>query len=784
MQFRKKALLIELITGIIIFIAAIFGMLIKGFLKERPQYFFWVAITLFSYSLITIASHFRNKLLLCSGITLALALLVLVFPLAYFPGDKDVKNILTFSFSLCFIFLFACGAFVQFLKIKKNEAILETYNHHIDFLYFEVDMKAETVYIKYSNKFKESYGLPYSELVLTFDEIKTIIHPEDYQRLKKFDRNNITSMSYMKLRVQFPKMRDYVYLLIDELSQVTDMLVCIGFDISRLEILNQHLTQKTEEVNKLDTLLEKTFETTKDLIAVLDLQGNVIVTSKYFDALYPFDKEIIGKNLFALNEKYGHTDHSWFDETLRKGFHQFRTSDQRNGQMTWIQWNEEVIRDASGKPEMIICTGYDITEVMNLNLEFEYQSRHDAQTGLLNREGLLYAIYKLRNVDSAACFYIDLSNFASINDYFGIAIGDDIIKRIALELKQYQKDNSLLARITGDQFVLMLINPTEEELSTTIKEMRHMILKVYHVGNISAQIKKSIGYALCPKDSKNLVQLISLSGMAMKEAASNEHNVVVRFDTRFLDKLNEKIKIASKLRDAIDSGDIDIHFQNIIDVNTNDIIYLEALARWKDRDLGYIPPNYFIKTAVESNLIDYLEDYLVATAIKKFKLIKEQPKYQRSILALNLSPSVLLRDGFSSFIDNCLESNGLSSEDICIEITENTFVHNIDLCNYFIQMYKEKGFRIAIDDFGREYSSLAILDNIDYDIIKIDGTFIHNLNSDKNLAIIKMIIEIAQMAHKTIIAEGVETSRESQQMRDLQCYLQQGFFFHKPEKLV
>jgi len=187
---------------------------------------------------------------------------------------------------------------------------------------------------------------------------------------------------------------------------------------------------------------------------------------------------------------------------------------------------------------------------------------------------------------------------------------------------------------------------------------------------------------------------------------------------------------------------------------------------------------------VESNLIDYLEDYLVATAIKKFKLIKEQPKYQRSILALNLSPSVLLRDGFSSFIDNCLESNGLSSEDICIEITENTFVHNIDLCNYFIQMYKEKGFRIAIDDFGREYSSLAILDNIDYDIIKIDGTFIHNLNSDKNLAIIKMIIEIAQMAHKTIIAEGVETSRESQQMRDLQCYLQQGFFFHKPEKLV
>lgn len=784
MKIRKKTLLIELLIGIIIFLGIILGMQFYGLLKEQPHYFSWNAVAFCCYSLITVANHFRNRILLCSGLVLTLTLASIVIPLEYLPWGLDTKNIITFAFGTGFVILFAWGIYIQFIRTRKNEAIVDAYNHHIDFLYFEIDLKAETVYVKYSNKFKQSYGLTESELVMDFKNAQSVIHPEDRGKLKIIDRQNIDKIVYMKLRVKFPKMREYVYLLIDELTQVKDALICIGFDISRLEILNQHLTQKTEEINKLDTLLEKTFETTKDLIAVLDVDGNVIVTSKNFDALYPEEEEIIGKNLFKLNEKYGFANHSWFDETLRKGFHQFRTSGEYNGQKSWIQWNVEVIRDVSGNPEMIICTGYDITEVMNLNLEFEYQSRHDAQTDLLNREGLLHAIYKLHDVDNAACFYIDLSNFAAINDYYGIVIGDEIIKKIAAELQQYQQKNSLLARITGDQFVLMLINPTEEELEKVIGEMQRVILKVYHVGNISAQIKKSIGYALCPKDSKNLVQLISLSGMAMKEAANNEHNVIVQFDSRFLDKLNDKIKIAAKLREAIDNAEIDIHFQNIIDVNTGDIIYVEALARWKDKELGYIPPNYFIKTAVESNMIDYLEDYLVETAIRKFKLVREQPKYQRSILALNLSPSVLLRDGFSSFIDSCLSKNGLSSENICIEVTENTFIHNIDLCNYFIQIYKEKGFRIAIDDFGREYSSLSILDNIDYDIIKIDGAFIHNLNSEKNLAVVKMIIEIAQMANKTIIAEGVENSRESQQMRSLKCNLQQGFFFHKPEKIV
>lgn len=784
MNHRRRVTITGFIIGIVLFVALNIALLLKGHLKEDQSFFVFEAAFFTYLILLMIAAILKSKMLIFSCLTFYIAFFIEIFNQEYAFLSNINANIITQLLTLLSLILFVISYYRQSLLLKKNTVLNNIFNHHNDVLYIEINTKADSVNLSFSKKFKQSYGVNEELQKVRMDEFLTYIHPEDQQNLNFENYNGLLDVSFIKIRFRLPEMREYSYLLINGFQEVEENLICLAYDISNYEVMTQSLTRKTKEASKLDALINKTFENTKDLIGVFDLKGKIIFASKCFAELYNRHKSVIGLNLLELNELYGHHDKTWFHELLKKQSYQTRTHDVREGVENWIQWHMEVIMDGNGKPEMIISTGYDITEVMILNRDLEYQSRHDSQTGFLNREGLFSALFNIQDFSKAYCFYIGLRNFSAINDYYGMAIGDQIIKKIATEFLQYRKKRSLIGRMMGYQFVLILFDPTPEEVNTTLKELERTVLRVYHVGNISTQVNKNIGYAVYPKDSKNMINLITLAGVAMKEAATSEHNVIVKYERVLSDRLNDKIKVATKLRDAIDRGEIDIHFQNIIDVKNKEVNYVEALARWTDREMGYIPPDYFIKMAVESNLIDYLEDYLVATAISKYRKLHQIPKYKKALLALNLSPSVLLRDGFSNFLDSCLMKNGLSSSDICIEVSENTFINNLDLCNYFIRIYKEKGFKIAIDDFGREYSSLAVLDHIDYDIIKIDGTFVNNLDSDKNRAIIKMIIEIAQMGRKTIIAEGVESGKASEAMKSFECFLQQGYYFHRPEKLV
>lgn len=542
---------------------------------------------------------------------------------------------------------------------------------------------------------------------------------------------------------------------------------------------------KEEQLNTLAFESKKIIDNSQSLVVKIDMKGNIVFASSNYSKLFASKTlSAVGLNVFKLNEQFGFYNNSWFENAIMNHSSTDESKIVVNGEPRWISWNNDVLYGRDGKVEYIISVGHEVTELMKVNKKLEFKSMHDSLTNLLNYRGLSRKVKELKNVREIYCFFIAVQNFASIQNYYGIDVGDEVLKEFSKEFSMYNSQGHLCARLAGSGFVVMIINPSEEEIAKVLFEMEKSILKDIQIDNMNIHIKRNIGYAVYPGDTTDIMQLVSLANLAMNDSANNHHNEISCYNTMMSKTLADNIKIASKLRGAITNSLIDIYFQKIINTNNSEVEYLEALARWNDDELGYVNPRTFLTVAQKSNLIDALDEYLIKKAIKKFAVIKTRSEYRNAKLSINLSPTSFLHNTFVSLVESCVHENNINPQDVCIEISENTFVNNLDLCKYFIKKYKEKGFLIAIDDFGKDYSSLSVLGSIEYDVIKIDGSFVSKIYSEKNQAIIEMIVKIANLNNNQIIAESVENKHQADILRQLNCFIQQGYYFHKPEKVV
>jgi EAL domain-containing protein (putative c-di-GMP-specific phosphodiesterase class I) len=272
--------------------------------------------------------------------------------------------------------------------------------------------------------------------------------------------------------------------------------------------------------------------------------------------------------------------------------------------------------------------------------------------------------------------------------------------------------------------------------------------------------------------------------MASKKAAKSDRNIMIKYHEDLRTTKAKELELAKSIKHAIDSDHMHVYFQKIMDTQNQKIHILEALARWMDPVLGYIPPDYFFRVAQEFNLIDYLEDYILEKAVRAFSKLIKQNELSDASLSLNVTPQVFLSHEQPEFIHELCERYFVPCERVIIEISENVFIHPMELIKQSIFEYKAFGFKIAIDDFGSEYSSLSILDQIDYDMIKIDGSFIKGLHLEQNQEIIKMVVKVAKNLSKRVVAECVETKEDADFLSNISCYLHQGYYYHKPEKMI
>jgi PAS domain S-box-containing protein/diguanylate cyclase (GGDEF)-like protein len=746
------------------------------------------ALVIISVLLLIISLSEKRKLLFFSSV---LFIILFVFEIiARSISQSFNETIINYTIDIIFRILFAISVgifgfgildFIKFVQKRKN--IHELAFENSSSIYIEYDKNKKTFLFQYSKSFLNTHHINQKVRNYSFEEIKSFTKVKDQDKLIQIlQKNHIEDVA--EINMKLPDLKGYVTFFF--YANISDKhLMWIAFDVSDMDIMKKQLARTKDRLNEISLANRKVIENTNELIVILDINGNVIQASNKYCEIFGIDpKEISGVYVNDIGDRYQNNTDEWIKEVIEKRITISITKYKKNNKDLLISWKNVLLTDGYDKPRSIISMGEDITKITKLTSSLEYQANYNQITGLLNKNGLNKSINELKDIRSAACFYIDIDEFYTITDYYGIKIAEQLLNILGDELKSLILSDDILANQSESQFVLILINPSKVLIEKTKEILEGQIVKSYVIDDLYVQIKKRIGYALYKEDTKNFNDLINYAALASYHKPDTQYNQVTRYQPLMKANLEKNIILGNRLFDAIKDKKIDIHMQYIMNASTQKAIYVEALARWQDDILGFITPDEFFKVARKSNLLEMLETHLIQKSLVSYKILKEKDGHQDIKLTINLTPEMFLKEGFAEEIYKITIQNQVNPKDVFIEVSENTFVHNNYICNQMIKKFKSFGFYIAIDDFGSEYSSLAVLENIEYDMIKIDGSFINHLESKKNHAIVEMISRIGSLSHKIIVAEMVETKEVSDILLKVDIYLQQGYYFHKPQKLI
>lgn len=781
-RYRNRIGLIVFIGGIILYLAFYLVASLVQQLQTHHTLFLSGSIFLIAVLLLMLSIQNKSKKIRYGSILLLLISVIEIILSSLIRGElleetPYLDAVIHFVVSLSIIVI-AYGLYEDFSLRKKQEYIHQATFDYLEVVIMEYESKTDKVYFEFSPRFQKSFGLSAESLEMTLAETLLLIHPDDQALLEEFQKGKVTGL--FDFRIRFPKIKEYAHILIRYSYQNEAKTILIGFDTSFLDITKTI----THNLNKERALMLDNLQLGLSECEVIRNEANEMVDYSYIYVNKAFEK----MTLIPESQVVGKQASSIFPTSVgdRVAFYQQVFTDKKSVEFDRFvpELNKYFTFTAYAIDENKFVTIFnDITELVQTNKLLKYQSIHNELTGLLNHKGLYEAVLRAKNSYRSICFFIDIRNYEVINDYYGIHIGEELLKIIAVELNQFSIHGNLVSRYSGDQFVVMLLNPTNKQIAKAIEKMNQLIFKTYQVETITIQLKKHIGYAVTPDDTPYLEQSITYASLAMKKAADHDHNVLVHYEEYMSQELDENIRLAGKVYQAIQSQKMEIHFQQIVRADQNKIELVEALARWYDEELGYVRPDYFLEIARKSNMGDLLEEYLIERTFREYSKLKKNPIYQDTRLSINLSPASFLRDTYLTFfLQKCLDYQ-MEPSQIVIELSENTFVSNKIIYNERIAHYRQAGFKIAIDDFGKQYSSLSLLGEIAYDIIKIDRIFINRIQEIQNKEIVKTIIQIAKHANKQIIAEGIETETEKEILLELGCSLHQGYLYHRPEKV-
>ena len=548
-----------------------------------------------------------------------------------------------------------------------------------------------------------------------------------------------------------------------------------------VSLFNQKIERQAIFGNQ-DTNLFNRENNINDVIIILDSLGKVVYANDYTLRHFGIPKsEFLGESFFDILSKLDIFSKLWFDEV--NSIHESKLVVRTNlGQDKWHLLKFTANLDQIGDIESITVTGNDVSMLIDLDSFKDLYSDKDYLTGLINQYGMFERIKHLKKIENGMAFFIQILHFTELTNYYGHDISNSLLNEIVRELKSIIPHDCILARYTESKFVLLQIN--NNNYLELIEKLNKFLKTSYQIGNLNLQVEKRIGYSYYPDNTDNLETLLTQSSIALRQAIIANSSKSVPFKEYMMDQLKYNIEIANKLKIALDEEKIEVFFQKAINCSTNETFIVEELSRWKDEDLGYISPVDFFNVARDTNQLQRLDRYMVKKSIEAFLKLRTKKEYGHVKLTVNISPETLLDEDFYEYINDIVISHKINPEDIYIEISESTFMNNLDLCISSINHFKDNGYKIALDDFGTEYSSLSILESVNFDIIKIDQHFIKNINKIGNQEIIKMIRKLTSLTFREMVAEGVETKEQSELLNQLGCQIQQGYYLHRPENLL
>jgi diguanylate cyclase (GGDEF)-like protein len=431
-------------------------------------------------------------------------------------------------------------------------------------------------------------------------------------------------------------------------------------------------------------------------------------------------------------------------------------------------------------------------EHRRLTDRLSYQAQHDALTGLPNRflleDRLQQAVaYAIRHRSGLAVLLLDLDGFKYVNDTLGHQAGDQVLVEVSRRLRSVIRQADTLARVGGDEFCLVLsdVRRTSDALKiaqTCLDSLRKPILIAGRDYSLSA----SIGISCYPEHGVEPEVLQQHADTAMYHAKFNGKNGFQVFTSELNTQLRERLELMGDLRQALDNGEFRLEYQPQF-LAAGELVGFEALLRWDHPERGTISPSIFIPIAEETGLVVLIGKWVLGKACQQLAAWRNAG-YKELRMAVNVSTLQFERQDWVETIASILESSGVPPAALELELTETVVMKNCERAAERLAQLRALGISSAIDDFGTGYSSLKYLQHLPIDTLKIDQSFVRNLDplsgvESGNGAIVRAIVTLAQQLGLRVVAEGVETSEELELLRRLGCDLVQGFLFSKPMRV-
>ncbi len=418
--------------------------------------------------------------------------------------------------------------------------------------------------------------------------------------------------------------------------------------------------------------------------------------------------------------------------------------------------------------------------------KLKYQAVTDELTGLPNRrlfsDRLSQALATAkRKRDVLALLYIDLDGFKLVNDSLGHTVGDLLLGQVAERLRSRIRQSDTLARLGGDEFSMVLTSLNEKnEAGLVANNLLEVLVRPFLIENQEITISASIGISAFPANGADAADLLQQADSAMYAAKRNGKNQVMCFTPEIGSSVRERLSLETQFRGAISRGEILVHYQPEFNLESNQLIRFEALARWTHPILGAIPPSKFIPVAEESGLIIPFGAYVMERACVeavKWQAISDHPIQ----VAVNVSSLQFTRDGFVTEVADILRRTGLDPKLLQIELTESVMLAGADKAAKVMKELRALGIGIAIDDFGTGYSCLSYLPRLPFNCLKIDRSFVKELElRPETKAMVKSLITLAHNLNMRVIVEGIETRQQLEIVKDMTANEVQGFFLGVP----
>ena len=418
------------------------------------------------------------------------------------------------------------------------------------------------------------------------------------------------------------------------------------------------------------------------------------------------------------------------------------------------------------------------------------QATTDELTGLLNRSEFKRHLKKQceRSCDESlygAVVLIDLNDFKAINDYLGHEVGDWVLKKISARIISLVPKKGLVARFGGDVFSVFLCGDGEKEFKQMVAEfaqlIRNKLSKPLQFEQNNYELNTTIGYYIGQLKYISDSECLKNADIALFEAKKMGGNEPLAYDVSMSNALTQKIQYSSEIKKAINNGEFELYYQPQFN-HQQKIIGAEALLRWHHPQRGAQPPDVFIPVAEQSDLIVAIGEWVINQSCTDIAEIERLNLFGcLKKIAINISAKHLATKGIFDNIANAIYRHDINPNNIALEITESIMMGNVDYCLSVLKQFSSLGVECSIDDFGTGHSSLSYLKRLPVSLLKLDRSFVSNIHDDHyNQSIASMVVSLTQSMGIDILAEGVETEQEFNCLRDLGCYLYQGYYFSRP----